>query len=66
MDGKDTDQWNGGKLDSWSIDLLAPSPCSGVTGRAHRCRRRRALGSPATRGTFAPPPGKRPAWQRDV
>ena len=66
MDGKDTDQWNGGKLDSWSNDLLAPSPCGGETGRAHRCRRRRALGSPATRGTFAPPPGKRPAWQRDA
>jgi len=50
MDGKDTDQWNGGKLDSWSNDLLAPSPWGGETGRAHRCRRRRALGSPAHAG----------------
>lgn len=63
MDGKDTDQWNGGKLYSWSNDLLAPSPDGGQTGRAHRCRRRRALWSPARCGTFASPPVKRPARQ---
>lgn len=62
-EARHTDQGNGGGRDSWSNDLLAPSPGGGQTGRAHRCRRRRALGSPATRGTFAPPPGKRPAWQ---
>lgn len=63
MDGKDTDQWNGGKLDSWSKDPLAPSPDGGQTGRAHRCRRRRALWSPAWCGTFASPPVKWPARQ---
>lgn len=38
-----TDQGNGGGRDSWSNDLLAPSSDGGQTGRAHRCRRRRAL-----------------------
>jgi len=61
-----TDQGNGDEHNSRSNDLLASSPCTGQTGRAHHCRRRRALESPAMRGTFAPPPGKRPAWQRDV
>jgi hypothetical protein len=56
-DGKHTDQGNGGGRDSRSNGLLAPSPDGGQTGRAHRCRRRRALGSPARCGTFAPPPG---------
>ena len=31
----------------WSNDLLAPSPDAGQTGRAHRCRRTRALESRA-------------------
>src|SRR3546814_10067162 len=58
-----TDQGNGGGRDSWSNDLLAPSPDAGQTGRAHRCRRRRALWSPARCGTFASPPVKWPARQ---
>ena len=42
-EARHTDQGNGGGRDSWSNDLLAPSPDDGQTGRAHRCRRRRAL-----------------------
>jgi len=42
-EARHTDQGNGGGRDSWSNDLLAPSPDGGQTGRAHRCRRRRAL-----------------------
>lgn len=55
-EARHTDQGNGGGRDSWSNDLLAPSPDGGQTGRAHRCRRRRALWSPARCGTFALPP----------
>ena len=46
-EARHTDQGNGG----------------GQTGRAHRCRRRRALWSPARCGTFASPPVKWPARQ---
>lgn len=49
-EARHTDQGNGGGRDSWSNDLLAPSPDGGQTGRAHRCRRRRALGSPPHAG----------------
>ena len=49
-----------------SNDLLAPSPGGGQTGRAHRCRRRRALWSPARCGTFASPPVKWPARQGEA
>ena len=49
-----------------SNDLLAPSPDAGQTGRAHRCRRRRALWSPARCGTFASPPVKWPARQGEA
>ena len=62
-EARHTDQGNGGGRDSWSNDLLAPSPDAGQTGRAHRCRRRRALWSPARCGTFASPPVKWPARQ---
>ena len=62
-EARHTDQGNGGGRDSWSNDLLAPSPDGGQTGRAHRCRRRRALWSPARCGTFASPPVKWPARQ---
>ena len=62
-EARHTDQGNGGGRDSWSNDLLAPSPDDGQTGRARRCRRRRALWSPARCGTFASPPVKRPARQ---
>lgn len=57
-------EWRG--RDSWSNDLLAPSPDGGQTGRAHRCRRRRALWSPARCGTFASPPVKWPARQGEA
>ena len=62
-EARHTDQGNGGGRDSWSNDLLAPSPDGGQTGRAHRCRRRRALWSPARCGMFASPPVKWPARQ---
>ena len=62
-EARHTDQGNGGGRDSWSNDLLAPAPDAGQTGRAHRCRRRRALWSPARCGTFASPPVKWPARQ---
>lgn len=61
-----TDQGNGGGRDSWSNDLLAPSPDGGQTERAHRCRRRRALWSPARCGTFASPSVKWPARQGEA
>ena len=65
-EARHTDQGNGGGRDSWSNDLLAPSPDAGQTGRAHRCRRRRALWSPARCGTFASPPVKWPARQGEA
>jgi len=65
-EARHTDQGNGGGRDSWSNDLLAPSPDGGQTGRAHRCRRRRALWSPARCGTFASPPVKWPARQGEA
>ena len=65
-EARHTDQGNGGGRDSWSNDLLALSPDGGQTGRAHRCRRRRALWSPARCGTFASPPVKWPARQGEA
>ena len=65
-EARHTDQGNGGGRDSWSNDLLAPSPDGEQTGRAHRCRRRRALWSPARCGTFASPPVKWPARQGEA
>lgn len=65
-EARHTDQGNGGGRDSWSNDLLAPLPDGGQTGRAHRCRRRRALWSPARCGTFASPPVKWPARQGEA
>src|SRR3546814_1421866 len=41
-EARHTDQGNGGGRDSWSNDLLAPSPDGGQTGRAHRCKIGRA------------------------
>ena len=45
-EARHTDQGNGGGRDSGSSGLLAPLSDGGQTERAHRCRRRRALGVP--------------------
>src|SRR5690606_32663763 len=45
-EARHTDQGNGGGRDSGTNGLLAPLSDGGQTGRAHRCRRRRALGVP--------------------
>lgn len=58
------DQWRRGRRDSRRNGLLVSRAPRGVAGRAHRCRRRRVLGSPAGAGAW-PRRRKRPAWRRD-
>ena len=49
------DQWNRGRGDSRKSDLLVSRTRRGAARRAHRCRRRRVLGSPAGCGRLASP-----------
>ena len=49
------DQWNRGRGDSRRSDLLVSRTRRGAARRAHRCRRRRVLGSPAGCGRLASP-----------
>jgi len=49
------DQWNRGRRDSWRNGLLISRACHRTARRAHRCRRRRVLGSPAGYGRLVSP-----------
>jgi hypothetical protein len=60
-EARHTDQGNGGGRDSGSSGLLAPLSDGGQTGRAHRCRRRRALGVPRNAGRLPHHRGR--GWQ---
>ncbi len=57
IDDEHLDQWSCGKRDSWRNGLLVPRAGHRAARRAHRCRRRRVLGSPAGCGRLAPPFG---------
>lgn len=52
---KHLDQWNRSRCDSRRSDLLVSRTRRRVVRRAHRCRRRRVLGSPAGCGRLASP-----------
>ena len=60
-EARHTDQGNGGGRDSGSSGLLAPLSDGGQTERAHRCRRRRALGVPRNAGRLPHHRGR--GWQ---
>lgn len=65
-EARHTDQGNGGGRDSWSNDLLAPSPDNGGRGAHTVAEGDARFGSPARCGTFASPPVKWPARQGEA